>query len=60
MHAKPIACVDKTINLRGHKLSSLTEQGDELHLTITDEKQTQLIIMDRCSGRIIQTLIIEP
>jgi len=56
-----LACADATIHLEGKgKITAIAPQGDIVQVTLTAPAGAQVLSVDRCSGKILQTLSITP
>ena len=54
-------CPDAHFSLQGRgAITSVAPQGDKVQITLAGKAQTQVLTVDRCSGRLLQTLTIAP
>jgi hypothetical protein len=55
------ACPDVTLNLAGKgAVQGITPQGDTVQVTLVTQGQTKLLTVDRCTGKLEQTLTVVP
>ena len=49
------------LNVKGKtNISSITPVGDTVQISLTTEKDIEVLTVDRCSGKLLQTLSITP
>jgi len=54
-------CADAVVHLEGKgTITAIAPQGDIVQITLATPPKTALITIDRCSGKILQTLTVEP
>lgn len=55
------ACNDLTVHINQQgALAGISPQGKLVQITITSEKETKVLTMDRCTGTLLQTLTVAP
>jgi hypothetical protein len=56
-------CKDATahLNAKGkNNIGSITVQGDNVVITMTTESKIEVVTVDRCNGKVLQTLSVVP